>query len=146
VASHILSGVASIGVNQLDFWTQELIRIFGEEQRCRFELADLGVIVKVMPPKVLSADSPKVIRLKERLLSLNRERQRIERDFEHVGARLLDWNTLEIVLEGGPEPGSWLSWQPGEPRIAWWRSSADPDSPRRLLPGFDLEDVRPVLH
>lgn len=136
----------SIGVIQLEFWTQKLVRIAGEQQKCLFDLADLGVVLKTACPKIGKLDSPRVVRLKERLLVLQRERARVFQEFEHVGARLLDRETLEVVLEGGPEPGSWLSWQPGERHIAWWRASADSESERRLLPGFDLDDVRHIIH
>ena len=136
----------NIGVGRLEFWTQKLVQIAGEQQKCLFDLADLGVILKTTLPTVSGVDSPKVIRLKERLLVLQSEKDNIFKEFKQVGARLFDRDTLEIVIQGGPQPGAWLSWQPGERCIAWWRSSAESGSERQLLPGFDLEDVQPIIH
>lgn len=150
------AGAGDIGVGQLEFWVQKLFRIDGDKDRCIFELADLGVVLKTSKPKVSVSDSPKIIRLKERLLALHRERESVLRQLERSGARLYDSVMMEVIVKGGPEPGAWLSWQPGEPRIAWWRSSCESgsspsselclSSERRLLPGFDLEDVQPIIH
>jgi hypothetical protein len=86
-----------------------------------------------------------VVRLKEQFIALHRRRGTLIDELAAVGASILDSKTLEVILPGGPQDGSFLSWQPGEPRIAWWRAEATVDSLRRLLPG-QPEDSGPALH
>ncbi|MCP4606690.1 MAG: hypothetical protein GY847_40315 [Proteobacteria bacterium] len=133
-------------IRQLKLWIDCLAMISFKEERCRCELADLGVISYEAPPDIESYDRPAVIRLKEKLLILYRERLSTFEEMAAADAELLDEQTLEIVLTGGPQPGSCLSWLPGEPCIGWWRESKDTHVPRRLLPGIDLESAKPMLH
>ncbi|MDJ0762881.1 MAG: hypothetical protein QNJ97_07830 [Myxococcota bacterium] len=131
---------------RLELWAERLIRIAKEEASCRCDLADLGVIAKDAVPDIHPHDPPLVIRLKERLLLLSRQRRTTHNDMAAVGAQMLDEQTMEIILPGGPYPGSYLSWQPGETDIAWWRSDKDLNAQRRILPGLAPEDAMPVRH
>ena len=144
--SKIDSSVADILVTQLEFWTGQLVVIARQEERCRCELADIGIIVKTGKPSMSLRDRPVVTRMKEKLLSLYQKRNSIYDDMAAQSAQLLDEQTMEVVLSGGPEPGSYLSWQPGEPVIAWWRKKMDVSSPRMLLPGIDPESTKAFLH
>ena len=126
-------------------WTSELARIDRKRELLACSLADLGVLPRATPPIVGPRDNRSVTRIKEQLIALHRRREALLANLASLGASILDPDTMEIVLPGGPAPGSHLSWQPGEPRIAWWRAEPSPSSPRRLLPG-DGGEIGPVVH
>jgi hypothetical protein len=126
-------------------WTSELARIAREHERLACTLADRGVLPRSTPPTVHPRDSRAVTRAKEQMIALHRRRQSLLASLSEIGATLLDRQSLEVLLPGGPKPGSFLSWQPGEPRIAWWRTEPSTSAPRRPLPSADV-DPGPVLH
>ncbi len=140
------SYISDVLVNRLELWTQRLIKIFSEIERCRCALADLGIITDRAAPEVRSYDRPQVVRLKERLLALERDRQATFRQMASANAELLDDTTFEVVLPDGPTPGSCLSWLPGEPSIAYWREKKERTAPRQPLPGISEDSFKPVLH
>jgi hypothetical protein len=132
-------------LKQLELWTGNLARIFMLEQRCHCALADLGVILQG-DSRPTSKDGPGTIRLKEEILKLRKNRQATLTQMKQVGAEILDELTLEVLISGGPEPGSYLSWMPGEPCIAWWRRQAQCSSRRIQLTGLSPETSLPIQH
>lgn len=126
-------------------WTSELARVGRELEGLACNLADHGVLPPKLPPSVNRRDSMAVVRTKETMIALHKRRERLLDELGAVGGSILDPKTLEVLLPGGPVEGSLLSWQPGEPRIAWWRTEPSAASPRRPLPG-DACDPVPVLH
>ena len=97
-------------------------------------------------PSVESFDLPRVIRLKEKLMSLDRDWSAICGQMAQAGAEILNEHTLEVVMPSGPKPGSYLSWMPGEPCIAWWREKKELEAPRHPLLGLNGDRAKPVLH
>jgi hypothetical protein len=126
-------------------WTSKLARIARDQTRLACTLADLGVLPRSMPPEVGPRDGRSVIDIKEQMIALHRRREAILASLGSIGAVMIDHETLEIVLPGGPEEGTYLSWQPGEPRISWWRNEPSTSSTRRPLPGAEVENG-PILH
>jgi hypothetical protein len=143
--SNSLSSSTRLLVKKLEMWTSELARIDREQEQHCCSLADLGLLVRTSPPQVGPRDSRAVVRLKEQLIALHRRRAALLDELSQIGGVVLDKVTLEVILPGGPEDGSFLSWQPGEPHIAWWRAAAAVDSPRLPLPG-EPRDPGPALH
>jgi hypothetical protein len=132
-------------VKKLEMWTSELARIEREREQLACSLADRGVLPRTAPPVVTPRDNRAVTGIKEQLIALHRRRDALLANLRSIGATILDRETLEVVLPGGPEPGSVLSWQPGEPSIAWWRAEPYPSSPRRPLAKGD-GSTGPILH
>lgn len=126
-------------------WTSELARIARELELLSCSLADMGVLSRTMPPRVSPRDSRAVTRAKEQMIALHRRREAVLASLGEVGATILDRQTMEIAVPGGPEPDSYLSWQPGEPRFGWWRAAPSLTSPRRRLP-LGHDEPGPVLH
>jgi hypothetical protein len=133
-------------VGRLELWTQRLFKTAVEMERCRCELADLGVMTGNKELHAGPFDAPKVIRLKEKLLDLDRDWMATCLQMEQAGVEVLNEHTLEVVIASGPKPGSYLSWMPGEPRIAWWREKKELDAPRYPLFGVNEKSAKPVLH
>lgn len=133
-------------IQRLELWTERLVKLAREQERCVFALADLGIIAQGAAPAVRPTDRPAVIRLKERLLQLKTLHRSIHEELTAAGAELLDEETMEFVVPGGPLPGSFLSWVPGEPQIAWWRKTNHLSTARRALPTGGEERHKPVLH
>jgi hypothetical protein len=129
-----LSSDTLLLVKKLEMWTSELALMDREQEHLACSLADMGVLVRSAPPRIGPRDGRSVVRLKEQLTALHRRREALIDELAAVGASILDAATLEVILPGGPEEGSFLSWQPGEPHIAWWRSEAAVDSRRLPLP------------
>jgi hypothetical protein len=132
-------------VKKLEMWTSELARVDRERELLACSLADLGVLPRATPPIVGPRDSRSVTRVKEQLIALHRRLEALLANLDSLGASILDRETMEVILPGGPAPGSHLSWQPGEPRIAWWRAEPSSSSSRRPLPSDDGE-IGPVVH
>jgi hypothetical protein len=140
-----LSSDSPLLVKKLEMWISELARIRRELEASACSLADLGVLPPSFPPAIAARDSRAVVRLKERLIALHRRRQALLDGLAAIGGQLLDVDSFEVLLADGPQVGSFLSWQPGEPRISHWRAAPSPSSPRMTLPGED-GDQGPLLH
>jgi hypothetical protein len=132
-------------VKRLSLCTERLIQISIDEKRLWSRLADLGCVASTLTP-VASGESAQIVRVKEALFRCRRARNRVLAELTGMGAEVCDWETMEVLLPGGPEPGSRRSWMPGEPIIAWWRDTKNRDTPRRLLPGLDSRDIGPNQH
>ena len=132
-------------VRRLTLFAERLIQLSLNEKRLWTELADLGCVSSTAMP-VSAGDSTPIARLKESLFRLKKERARIVDELAGMGAKVCDWDTMEILLPGGPEAGSFRSWMPGEPVIAWWRRSKKRDSRREHLPGLNSRDIGPNHH
>jgi hypothetical protein len=104
------------------------------------------VIPRAARPAVGPRDSLRIARLKERLARLDQRRTAARAALDELGARILDEQTLELLLPGGPAPGSFLSWQPGEPTIAWWRATPRSEDPRQPIAEPGAEVVHPTVH
>lgn len=136
----------AILVKRLELWASEYLRISAQIKTLARTLVEQGVVVDALPPRVARTDSFEVCKLKEHVILLCRHRENILKGLDNFGAMVIDKTTMEILLPGGPLEGSWLSWQPGEPSITWWRMSADPrTAERRQLSGAG-QMARPVVH
>jgi hypothetical protein len=136
----------TILVKRLELWASEYLRISAQIKTLTRTLVERGVILDSLPPRVVRTDSFEVCQLKEHVILLCRRRENILKGLDNFGAMVIDKTTMEILLPGGPLEGSWLSWQPGEPSISWWRMSADPrTAERRQLSGAG-HLARPVVH
>jgi len=133
-------------ITKLALHTDDLVRLRLARERTAAELAELGVVPRQARPAVGPRDSLRVARLKEELVRLDRRRQDALAALAALGATVLDEQTLELLLQGGPAPGSYLSWQPGEPTIAWWRASASLEDPRQPIADLADQVVHPTLH
>jgi hypothetical protein len=133
-------------IKRLEFWTEQLIRISRAEESYRYMLADLGILIAQIPPPILPNETPTALRIKEKLIELHRQEDRTLKAMNALGAELFNRQTCEVIFEGGPKPGSYLSWLPGEPSIAWWRESKEAQSERKLLPWIDLAEAGPSIH
>ena len=121
-------------VTLLELWAERIHRNLLRRERCLRALEDEGVRVAELPPRLRPADGELVVRLKEELVALHREGNAIRAEIARAGAELSEGPPLELLLPGGPEPGARLSWQPGEPQVAFWRAPGEgPGSPRRAL-------------
>ncbi len=138
-----LSDYGTAFVRHLEYLAAELVRISLEMSNCACDLAELGVIPRSMPPAVSPGDGMKVVRLKEMVTVLHRRRKAVERKLDSLDVTILDRNSWEMLFPGGPGEGAWLSWQPGEPEVLFWREQADLRSRRKPL---DPEGVTSVLH
>lgn len=132
-------------VNRLSLFAERLIQISIDEKQFWTELADLGCISSTLMP-VSPGDSAAVVRAKEALIQCRRRRERIVDALRQIGAEICDWETMEILLLGGPKENTFLSWMPGEPQIGWWRESKSVESRREHLPGLDSRDIGPNQH
>lgn len=126
-------------------WVERLVRIDMEMRTRQCELAELGVIGDGRP-RILSTDTPKVVRAKESLAALIAQQKKIMVEMSRVGARLVDEQLWEVLIPGGPEEGSFLSWTLGEGAIGYYRETDNLSSRRRRLPGVDPHIVDPVRH
>jgi len=124
----------------------ELLEIRAALSEIHRALADHGVIPMSTPPRVEDRDGRAVTSLKERAIGLHRRQERLLRMLANEGAVIVDRETLELAVPGGPERGSYLSWQPGEPSIAWWRAAPDTASARMPLETGDGAGARPSIH
>ncbi len=131
--------------NRLRAWVERLVRIEIEMRVCRCELADLGVIGNGRP-LIRSTDTPGVVRAKECLAALIAKQKKIMTEMSRVGARLVDDKLWEVLIPGGPEEGSFLSWTLGEGAIGYYRETDNLSSMRQRLPGVDPRIVDPVRH
>ncbi len=129
-SEHVLE--ETILLEKLKLWTERLVKIALASARIHCELADLGVLSRA-PLKVDGNDGPRTVRLKERILEMNRERSVITRSMAAVGAEILEETTMEVVFPNGPDNGI-LSWMPGELAIDHWREKRDTLCERRPLP------------
>jgi hypothetical protein len=132
-------------IERFKLWTEGLVRVRLQKSACCSRLAELGIITSV-PPVVDPGDRPRVMRIKEELLTAVRESERIRGAMAKMGAEILDEESLEVLFPGGPEPGSFLSWIPGEPRVGWWRAGRDGASSRERLPGVSRTACEPTAH
>lgn len=132
-------------VNRLSLFAERLIQISIDEKQLWTELADLGCVSSKLMP-VSPEDSAAVVRVKEALVRCRRKRERIVDALRQIDAEVCDWETMEILLSGGPEENTFLSWMPGEPQIVWWRESKSVESRRQHLPGLDSRDIGPNHH
>jgi len=123
-----------------------LVKVSNALRDVLYALADLGFVSSRLPPRVNERDGLEVVRLKDRARTLCKERDALHEAMGSLGARLLDSEQVELIIEGGPVEGSFLSWQPGEPEIAWWRRSDDPGSERLPLDGVRPSGDQVQLH
>ena len=114
-------------------------------EKCRFDLAELGV-VQSGTPVIQSTDTPGVVRAKEALLALITQKKRIYQEMYRAGAQLLDDRHWEVILPGGPKEGAFLSWSLGERTIGYYRETNSLSSKRLRLPGVDPSAVDPPRH
>ncbi|MBN2715980.1 MAG: hypothetical protein JXX14_08990 [Deltaproteobacteria bacterium] len=136
----------TILVKRLELWASEYVRIGAQIKSITRTLAQQGIIVDALPPRVSRTDSFEVGKMKERIALLCRHRENILKGLDNFGAQVIDKTTMEILLPGGPLEGSWLSWQPGEPCISWWRMSTDPRTAERRMLSSAAKHARPVIH
>ena len=136
----------TILVKRLELWASEYVRIGAQIKSLVRNLAQQGIRVDAVPPSVSRTDSFEVGKLKENISLLCRRRENILKGLDNFGAQVIDKTTMEILLPGGPLEGSWLSWQPGEPTISWWRMSTDPRTAERRQLSSAVHHARPVIH
>jgi hypothetical protein len=135
-----------VPVNKLEFWSAGLLRLARQQTDQRLALADRGVLARGAVPSVVREDGPAVTRIKEELLALNREETRIHEEMSKWGVTLLDAKTMEFIMPGGPEPGSVLSWTPGERALVWWRKTGDVATTRQRLADPVANAEEPLRH
>lgn len=136
----------SLLIKRLEIWSTEYIRINAQITDLLYQLADKGVVISNVPPTVGPADTLETIRIKEKLTALHQCQQRIIKGIDALGATLIDTTTMEILIPGGPLDNSYLSWQPGESSICYWRKKADIKSVRQLLETEERPSILPTLH
>lgn len=136
----------TILVKRLELWASEYLRLTAQVKGLARTLAEMGIIVGTLPPKVSRTDSFEVGKLKERMTQLCRHRENILKGLDNFGAQVIDKITMEILLPGGPLEGSYLSWQPGEPSISYWRMSADPRCAERRQLSSAQNLAQPIFH
>jgi len=131
-------------IKRLEFWAAEWVQIDLEMERLGAELAARGVEIPADGPLVGPWDSVEVARLKDAMRALELARERILKGLSMLDAILLDPTTLEILLPGGPVEGSFLSWQPGENNVCFWRENAH--ASRQTLPGVSDGEAGATIH
>ncbi|MBN2340149.1 MAG: hypothetical protein JXX29_07560 [Deltaproteobacteria bacterium] len=136
----------TILVKRLELWASEYVRVRARIGSLTRSLANQGVIVSTLPPTVTRMDSFEVSKIKEQIIELFRHKENILKGLHNFGAKVVDKNTMEILLPGGPHEGSFLSWQPGEPAISYWRMSADTRHTERQQLGGAGHALQPVIH
>jgi len=107
-------------------------------------MADCGVVSHPKGPIVMPTDPLPLVRLKEESISLRRIREQIRKKIEQEDAIILNSETMEILIPGGPTKESFLSWQPGEPAFLYFKKSADITSERQPLP--NLQQKKAAIH
>ena len=136
----------TILVKRLELWASEYLRLSEQIKSLARKLAQKGVVLGTLPPKVNRLDSFEICQMKEKITLCCRRRENILKGLDNFGALVIDKTTMEILLPGGPLEGSWLSWQPGEPSISWWRMSTDPRTAERRQLSSAASLARPVIH
>lgn len=136
----------AILVKRLELWVSEYVRLSAHVKTLTRALAQKGVIVSSLPPRVARMDSFEVGKVKEEISELCRKKENILKGLDNFGAQVVDKHTMEILLPGGPHEGSYLSWQPGEPSISYWRMSKDIRCAERQLLGGNRSYLQPVFH
>lgn len=136
----------TILVKRLELWASEYVRLSVQVKSLTRSLAQRGVILSSLPPKVTRMDSFEVGKAKEKITELCRRKENILKGLHNFGAQVVDKTTMEILLPGGPHEGSFLSWQPGEPSISYWRMSADTRYTERQQLGGAESGLQPVFH
>lgn len=136
----------TILVKRLELWASEYVRLNVQVKSLTRSLAQKGIVISSLPPKATRMDSFEVGQAKEKITNLCRQKENILKGLHNFGARVVDKTTMEILLPGGPHEGSFLSWQPGEPSISYWRMSADTRSTERQQLGGPRRSAQPVFH
>ena len=136
---------SEVSAERFHLWVERLIRIGIETREVRCALADAGVICGATP-EVRSSDPPRVVRMKETLRGLIRQKRKVRTEMARVGARVADEQTWEILVSGGPTDEACLSWILGERAVGYYRETDSPLSKRHRLPGVAPETVDPVRH
>ena len=134
-----------MSVERLQLWVERLIRIGIEARDVRCSLADAGVICGATP-EIHSSDPPRVVRMKETLRGVMRQKRKVLTEMARIGARVADERTWEVLMPGGPTEGMFLSWILGERSVGYYRENDSLLSKRCRLPGVAPETVDPIRH
>ncbi len=128
-----VSNDTAVIIKRFELWVSRLVQISRASLKARCDLADIGVVTAQPAQPPGPKDAPRVVRLKEALLTAQREREEVIQEMTKRGAALIDPRTYEIGLLQGPEPGRWLSWMPGEDDLQYYREEPTTASPRRAM-------------
>lgn len=120
-------------LKRFEIWTSRYIIIKIAIRDYVISLAEIGYIISNHPPVINTNDPSFVCDIKKKIVTLYSEQQSILKNIKVSGGHLLNMDTLEILLEGGPEKGSFLSWMPGEEFFSYWRKSKNNNDDRLYL-------------
>ncbi len=120
-------------LKRLEIWTSRFIMFKARQKEIVAALADKGSIISTLPPVINSDDSLDIIDLKRELIYFHKETLEILEQIQKIGVIVADNDTMEILMPGGPDKNSFLSWVPGEPDVMYWRKSPDTNCLRESL-------------
>jgi hypothetical protein len=133
-------------LRRLEMLTSRCVILKLQTKETAAALADAGCIINSFPPDKNSNDSAEITEMKNKISYLYMEEQNYLHQIAKLGAIVLDEETMEILLPGGPGEGSFLSWVPAEPGISHWRKTASSKGARLYFGHNHHESADPVLH